>query len=258
MNRTMNRTIADWGSNIAALAIVIVVNGLANAIPLGGQNTGEVSARYPSLFTPAGYTFSIWGLIYTALIIFAIYQALPSQRNSRLLAAITPWFLLSCAGNAGWIFAWHYNGLWLSLALMAVMLFSLVRIYRLLEPATGWQRWAVNIPFSLYTGWITVAIIANTSAVQTGMGWDAIALSAEHWTVVKIAMAGSIAAAVLLLQGDRVFVLVVAWAAGGILVKQATNPEIAGSSLTVLLVALLLVAFESVRKWRRIKGQVSH
>jgi benzodiazapine receptor len=246
----MNRTIVDWGLNIAALVIVIIVNGLANAIPLGGQNTGEVSARYPSLFTPAGYTLSIWGLIYTALIIFVIYQALPAQRDSRLLASITPWFLLSCAGNAAWIFAWHYNGLWLSLALMAVMLFALVRIYSLLTPASGWQRWAVNVPFSLYTGWITVAIIANASAVQTGMGWDAIALSAEHWTVVKIAMAGSIAAAVLLLQGDRVFVLVVAWAAGGILVKQAATPEIAGSSLTVLLVALLLVAFESVRKWR--------
>jgi benzodiazapine receptor len=246
----MNRTIVDWGLNIAALVIVIVVNGLANAIPLGGQNTGEVSARYPSLFTPAGYTFSIWGLIYTALIIFVIYQALPAQRDSRRLASITPWFLLSCVGNAAWIFAWHYNWLLLSLALMAVMLFALVRIYRLLAPASGWQQWAVNVPFSLYTGWITVAIIANASAVQTGMGWDAVALSAEHWRVVKIAIAGSIAAAVLLLQGDRVFVLVVAWAAGGILVKQAATPEVAGSALTVLLVVLLLVVFESVRKWR--------
>jgi benzodiazapine receptor len=246
----MNRTIADWGLNIAALVIVIIVNGLANAIPLGGQNTGEVSARYPSLFTPAGYTFSIWGLIYTALIIFVIYQALPAQRDSRRLASITPWFLLSCVGNAAWIFAWHYNWLLLSLALMAVMLFALVRIYRLLAPASGWQQWAVNVPFSLYTGWITVAIIANASAVQTGMGWDAVALSSEHWTVVKIAIAGSIAAAVLLLQGDRVFVLVVAWAAGGILVKQAATPEVVGSALTVLLVVLLLVVFESVRKWR--------
>ena len=93
-------------------------------------------------------------------------------------------------------------------------------------------------------------MLANASAVQTGMGWDAVAFSAEHWTVVKIAMAGTIAAAMLLLQRDRVFVLVVAWAAGGILVKQAATPEVAGSSLTVLLVALLLVAFESFRKWR--------
>lgn len=246
----MKRTITDWGLNIMALVVVIVVNAMANAIPLGGQNTGEVSARYPSLFTPAGYTFSIWGLIYTALIIFVIYQALPSQRDNRVLAAISPWFLLSCAGNAAWIFAWHFNGLWLSLALMAVMLFALIRIYRLLEPATGWQRWAVNVPFSLYTGWITVAIIANASAVQTGMSWDAAGLSAVQWTVIKIAMAGSIAAAVVLLRGDRVFVLVVAWAAGGILVRQAATPEVAGSAMTVILVALLLVAFESIRKWR--------
>ena len=95
----MQRSVKDWGGVIAAFLLVIVVNGMANGVPLGGRTTGEISAAYPTLFTPAGFTFGIWGLIYTLLTCFVIYQALPAQRNSSTLAAISTLFIANCASN---------------------------------------------------------------------------------------------------------------------------------------------------------------
>lgn len=250
----MPRRFSDWGGNILALILVITVNGLANAIPIGGQTTGEVSAKYPSLFTPAGYTFSIWGLIYLGLIFYVIYQALPGQRNNTTLAKISKMFALNCAANSAWILAWHYNFLLLSLLLMLVILFSLVQIYRSLgivdATASRGERLLVQLPISLYTGWITVATIANISAVQTGMGWDGLAMSATTWTLVKLAIAGAIGATVLLRRGDLAFGLVVAWAAMGISVKQAATPAVAGAASTLVLLVVLLAAFEAIRRLR--------
>jgi hypothetical protein len=243
----MQRSVRDWGGNIVALLGVIVVNGLANAIPLGGKNTGEVSAAFSSLFTPAGYTFSIWGLIYAALLVFVIYQALPAQRSNSVLAAIGPWFLLGCAANAGWIFAWHYTAIALSMLLMLVLLGSLVKIYLMLPAAVGGQRWCVNLPFSLYSGWITVAAIANASALQARYGWEALGLSEINWTLLKLALAAAVSASVLIRRADYAFVLVVAWAAGGIFVRQQATPAVAGAALLLLLMSLMLLLSETVR-----------
>jgi hypothetical protein len=152
----MIRSISERGGNILAFAVVIVVNTMANAVPLGGQTTGEVSAKYPSLFTPAGYVFSIWGLIYLGLAVFVVWQALPAQRSNQNLAAIRIPFLINCACNAVWIFLWHYDLLLLSMLFMLVILGSLIHVYRTLNiglsDATAKERWIVHLPFSIYTG----------------------------------------------------------------------------------------------------------
>jgi benzodiazapine receptor len=250
----MQRSAKDWGGNIVAFIVVIIVNGMANGIPLNGQNTGEISAKYPSLFTPAGFTFSIWGLIYLSLAAFVIYQALPAQRNSSLIAKISPLFMASCAANAAWIFVWHYDLLWLSLLLMAAMLVSLIQIYRTLAaagPAGSKSEWLfLRLPFSLYTGWITVATIANISCVQFAMGWDDLGLSALDWTLLKLAIAGAIGATVILRTGDIAYVLVIAWAAFGIASRQVGTPEVVGAAATLSVLAVLLAVAEVVRRPR--------
>ena len=249
----MRRSISDWVGNIAVFIVVILVNGLANGLPLGGQTTGEVSAKYPSLFTPAGFTFSIWGLIYLGLVAFVVYQALPAQRESKSIARISQLFAVTCIANASWIFFWHYDLLWLSLVMMIVMLFALIGIYRHLaadDHVSAGQRLFVHLPFSVYTAWITVAAIANISAVQTGMGWDDWGMPAMDWTLLKLAVAGAIAATVVLRKGDIAYVLVIGWAAFGIMSKQAATPEVAGAAATLALVAVLLAASEAVRKLR--------
>jgi benzodiazapine receptor len=250
----MQRSLRDWGGNIVAFIGVIIVNGMANGIPLNGQNTGEISAKYPSLFTPAGFTFSIWGLIYLSLTAFVIYQALPAQRGNQTLAKIGPLFVANCVANAAWIIVWHYDFLWLSLLLMAAILLTLMQIYRTLlaaGPAGSKSEWLfLRLPFSLYTGWITVASIANISCVQIAMGWDNAGLSAVDWTLLKLAIAGAIGATVILRLRDIPYVLVIAWAAYGIASRQVETPEVVGAAATLSVLAVLLAVAEVIRRPR--------
>lgn len=250
----MNRSISDWGGNILAFVLVIVVNVLANALPLGGQTTGQVSAAYSSLFTPAGYVFSIWGLIYAGLTAFIVYQALPAQRSNPRLAAMHIAFVANCVANAVWLFLWHYDLITASLAAMVVILATLVWIYRALDigrsAVTPAERWLVHLPFSLYTAWITVATIANLSSMQAARGWAEIGFDEMTWTVIKIAVAGAIAATVLFRRRDIAFVLVVVWAGAGIAVKQAATPMVVGAAATVAVLGILLVATETVTRQR--------
>ncbi|WP_145999231.1 tryptophan-rich sensory protein [Oceanicoccus sp. KOV_DT_Chl] len=244
----MQRPISDWGGNILAFLAVIIVNGMANVIPIGGQTTGEVSAKYPSFFTPAGYVFSIWGLIYIGLTAFIVWQALPAQRQNQLLASIRLPFIISCAANSIWIVLWHSDLLVLSLLLMVVILVSLIKIYRTLNTAissaTLVERCVLYFPFSIYTSWITVASIANLSAVQIGLGWDDVGIDAQAWTIIKIALAGAIAATVLFRVRDIAYVLVAVWACAGIAVKYQTVPMVNGAASVVAVLGLLLIASE--------------
>ncbi len=253
----MNRSTADWGGNILAFVVVIVVNSMATAVPLGGQTTGEISAKYPSLFTPAGYVFSIWGLIYLGLAAFVIWQALPAQRANKNVAAIRVPFVASCVCNALWIFMWHYDFLALSLVLMVGILVSLIQIYRSLNirlsDAPAIERWIMHLPFSIYTAWITVATIANISAIQINSGWDDVGFDAVTWTIIKIAIAGTIAATVLFRRRDVAYVLVAVWAAFGIAVKQAATPPVASAASVIAILGLLLIVTEFVSR-SRIEG----
>jgi hypothetical protein len=94
-----------------------------------GLTTGGVSDGIPSLFTPAGYVFSIWGVIYLALILYATYQALDAQRDNPRLRKTGWWFVVSCAANMVWLFSWHHLLFPLSMLAMLVLLASLMAIY---------------------------------------------------------------------------------------------------------------------------------
>ena len=248
----MQRSFSDWGGNIVALVGLLAVNGIETGINLGGQTTGAVSAKYPALFTPSGFTFSIWGLIYLALAAFIFYQASPRQLGNKRIAAISRYFKLSCLANALWIFAWHFELLGLSLVFMVVLLGSLIAVYRELRNVDKTvplaERILMQWPFSLYLGWISVAIIANFSAVQVDWGFDDVLFGAVLWTQIKLALAGAISALVLLRRDDMIYVLVVAWAAFGISVKQAATPEVSGAALMLTVLVLLLVAAALLRK----------
>ena len=251
----MTRRITDWGGNVLAFVLVIIVNGMANGVPLGGQTTGEISDKYPSLFTPAGYVFSIWGVIYLGLLSFVVWQALPSQRENQSIAGISVPFQASCAFNAAWIFAWHYDLLVLSVLLMFGILASLVQVYRNLRIGHSGvplgERLVLHLPFSIYTGWITVATIANISALQIDRGWDDVGVDAPTWTVFKIALAGSVAATVLFRRRDVAFVLIAVWASAGIAIKQAAFPLVGGAATVIAMLGLLLIGLES---WSRSKA----
>ena len=241
----MERILASRTGNVVALVVVIAVNALANILPFGGQTTGEVSDKYHSLFTPAGFTFGIWSVIYLLLGVFVVYQALPAQRDNSALTRIGPWFKLGCAANALWMLVWHLEWIMVSLLLMAVLLYSLIVIYRCIDA----EAWLVRLPFSMYVGWIAVAIIANASAMQTALGWNERGFDAVTWTIVKLSIAGAIAAVMVLRRRDAVFGLVVAWASFGIAAGQSATPAIAGAATLLVMLVALLVAYNAYHRY---------
>jgi hypothetical protein len=207
---------------------MLVVNGLANALPIAGKTTGELSDLYPSLFTPAGFTFSIWGLIYLLLIIFVIFQAKGIFSDSKLpknryLYRIESWFLISSLANISWILAWHYQVIWLSMLIMLVLLGSLIMIYLQLgigqRSVSKSKKICVHIPMSVYLGWITVATIANAATVLLKYKWDGFGVSPQIWTSAMIATATLITLIMLFKRRDFFFALVIIWAFFGIFYK---------------------------------------
>ena len=248
----MQRPVSDWGGNLVAFAVVILFNVLSNALPFNDQTQVEISSRYPSLFTPAGFTFSIWGVIYLALLAFVIWQALPAQRDSAKVANISGLFQTNCAMNALWLVVWHYDLLVLSMVVMLIILVTLVMIYRRLlaslDDAPFVQHLVLYLPFSIYTAWISVATIANASILQLASGWNDIGLSAVEWTLLKLAVAGAIGATMIVKVRDVPFALVVAWAAYGISVMQSATPAVSAAAQTLSVLMLLLVLVEAAKR----------
>jgi hypothetical protein len=252
----MQRSLSDWAGNMAAFGITILMNVLSNALPINDQSMPEISAKYASLFTPAGFTFSIWGVIYISLLAFVIWQALPAQRSSQKVAAVSPWFKLNCLANALWLVVWHYDLLLLSMLLMLVILVTLVRIYATLIREIGaapfTEHLVLYLPFSIYTGWIVVATIANASILQFAWGWDDAGIGAVQWTLLKLALAGAVGATMILRFRDIPFALVVAWAAFGISVMQSATPAVSGAATTLSLLMLFLTVRDGVLRLFRL------
>jgi benzodiazapine receptor len=248
--------------NAVALLATVAVNGLANALPLNDLTTGEISDRFEVYFVPAGYVFSIWGVIYLALIGFVVFQSLPAQRDNPRLARIGLWFVLSCAANTAWLFLWHYLRFPLTLLAMALLLVSLIAIYLRLDigrrAVPTAERWLVDVPFSLYLGWITVATIANATSLLYSVGWSGWGIGPQVWAVVMLVAAAGIASVVSLTRGDVVYLLVILWALAGIAVKHAGTALVATTAwLAAAVVAVMTVVGELVGRRRREPGRAT-
>jgi hypothetical protein len=228
---------------VVILLATIVINILADALPINGLNTGKISDSFHVLFVPAGYVFAIWGLIYIGLLAYAVYQALPAQKDNPRLQATGWWVVLGGFANSAWIFLWHYQLFIGTLVAMLVLLASLIVVYLRLgigqmKTSTG-ETWAVRIPFSVYLGWITVATVANVTDVLDYLKWNAFGLSAQTWFLVVLAAVLAISTLMSLTRRDVAYNLVILWALGGISYKFSSEPLIWIASLTTaLLVAL--------------------
>lgn len=241
------------GLNIVAFIVMIAVNGMAGSITLlNGKTSGEISDAYPTLITPAGYTFSIWGLIYTLLLIFIVYQVLPRNSEQPFLGQIGFLFALSSILNVVWLFLWHYELLSYSLILMFALLATLIAIYMRLNigktHVSITEKTCVHLPFSVYLGWITVASIANVAAALEAAGWEGAGIDKSTWAVLVIAVALLITLAVLATRRDVAYGLVIVWALTGIMSKQIENQTIvltAEISIAIILVAAVVSAIAS-------------
>lgn len=250
-------------ANTLGFIAVLVLNYLANTLPINGITTGELSDLYPNYFVPAGFTFAIWGIIYLALLGFVIYQWV-SENAEDAVRRIGLWFVISCLANASWILAWHYQWVSLSLLIMLMILGSLILVY--LRLGTGQQsvpsqgtRWLVRVPFSIYLGWITVATIANITTLLVNIGWSGGPLSEPVWAAIVIGAAVIIGLIVLFRRADIFYTAVLLWAFYGIYSKRAGLDDLP-TSISIALIAgsilLLIGVVVQFNNWRKL-GQVT-
>jgi benzodiazapine receptor len=250
------KTILLQSLNVLAFAVTVIVNALASSLALNGVTTAEVSDLYFTLVTPAGYVFSIWGVIYVLLLIFVVFQALPSQREKPFLQQINVLFILNSVFNVAWLFLWHYDQIVLSVALMFGLLATLIAVYLRLgigKTSVGLkERVFVYLPFSVYLGWITVATIANVASALVSIQWDGFGLASETWAVLVIAVALLITLAVIVTRKDVAYSLVLVWALVGIAVNQSSYQNIVtAATASAIIILVALAAFLALSKLKR-------
>lgn len=243
-------------SNIVAFVLTLLVNGLAGSTTiLGGKNTAQISNANPTLITPAGYVFSIWGIIYILLGIFTVFQVLPSERGKDFQKRIGWLFVLSSLLNITWLFLWQFEYLSLSVVLMFLLLATLILIYIRLNIGKARvplrEKLAVHLPFSVYLGWITIASIANMATTLVSVNWDGFGINQETWAILVLVIALLITLLVTATRRDVAYGLVVIWALLGIAVNQSLNSNIVMT--TEIGAVVVAVALASSILYSRLK-----
>jgi hypothetical protein len=210
--------------NVLALLIVLLVNYLANALPLNGQLSAVVSNKYYNEFAPAGITFTIWGVIYSLAIALIVWQFAPKNPlKAEAVQRVGFWFVINCVLNASWLFLWHYEFLTLSIVVMIGILYSLVQLNLIENTFSSTNlptKWLPQATFGIYLGWICVATIANITTWLVQVQWNKFGLSDTFWTGSVIGV-GAVTAALLTVRFKNIFIGgAVIWAFIGIILRQ--------------------------------------
>lgn len=218
--------------NTFFFSLALVINFASSTGFLNGNTVKSISDRYHNLFTPAGYAFSIWGLIYLLLLGFIIYSfaILKREKESQIILQVGYWFVLTCLANSIWIMMWTFDYVGVSVLFMLVLLGGLIKIIvntkmELTHPpfrvvAMVW--W----PFSLYSGWISVALIANISAFLTKIGWSGWGISDMNWSIIMLIIAGVLYLFMTWKRNMREFALVGVWAIIAVSLANQNHPQI--------------------------------
>ncbi len=234
--------------NIVSTLIPVVVGGLV------GNGVAEGSNRNPVLITPAGYTFAIWGLIFIATIVFAIYQALPSQRENPRFRHIGYWYTFGNLLCAAWDLIFPRNLIALSEVVILASVIALVTAYVragvALEPVSRIERWLAGVPLGIYAAWVTFATVVNTAVYLRSIGWDGFGIAPSIWAVIVLIVAAFVVSTVSMIRRDFAFAAVGTWALLGVVVatvqKNVTSVAVVAGVLAV--VTLVVAVFAAVRR----------
>lgn len=256
---------------LGSYILMIVLNALANIIPIGGENTGVISDSYPNLFAPAGYTFAIWGVIYVLLGFFTFFlmryrENTNAPKLNSSIKKISDAFIVSSLANAIWILAWHYRMIGLSLILMLVILLSLIYIMKELiresyeKKELLWMKPAVGV----YFGWITVATVANVTTFLVSINWNGFGIAEDLWLIAILVVATIISVLSILWSKCNAYGLVIIWAFLGILSKHTSEtgfdsayPNVIATliiMIIVIIIANLIVLKNTFGLFRRSKS----
>lgn len=241
--------------NIFLFLGVVAVNALANILPINNYNTGELSDMIPNLFVPAGMTFSIWGIIYLLLAVLVIVNLATSFKSAtKNLYIINIFLMINFIFNMLWILAWHYRLIYLSLLVMSVIFLTLGVLDKTIsKPSFENKKTIYYLTISVYFGWISVATIANITAVFVTMGWNGSPLTEEIWTVLVISIGAIIALLKVKVDKNVPFVLVFIWAYFGIIVKRLSEPTVYYSIIIISVISILFFVFSIFYALSRVK-----
>jgi hypothetical protein len=222
--------------NLILFVAMVVMNYLANALPLNNKITSEISDSFPNLFVPAGLTFAIWGVIYLMLAVYCVVQF--TSDNQAIISEFNWLFSVTCIFNSLWIVAWHYERLPLSLIITLGLLVSLAHINNIIKPV---HLGVIKASFGIYLGWICIATIANVTALLVYYKWNAWGLSEVVWTNIMI-IAGAVIASFAIYRVKNPFIgLAVIWAFAGIILKRQSDVKsiVMTAALAILIVSLV-------------------
>ncbi len=228
---------------IAATVLTIAFNGLAGAGYVNNVSPATISDHYPSLITPAGYAFSIWGLIYLGMLAFSIYQALPS--NLAKFRPIRHIYILSCVINCAWIFFWHREQIVLCLGIISALLGTLAIInIKLKTTETNGEYWLAKVPFGIYFGWVTAATILNATLALVYLKVQVTAETASMLGAALLLIAAAIGVFVRIKIVNYFYPLAIAWALIAIALKQTGQTMIiAAAAVGVIACTLAALSF---------------
>jgi translocator protein len=231
--------------NLIAFIAMVILNYLSNSLPLNGNTPAQLSDRFPNLFVPAGATFAIWGVIYTLLLVWVLVQF--TDRFKSIVEHLRWLFAITCVLNIGWLLAWHWHLVALSACIMVVFLVTLIAINTRLYGADMKKSMSLTLSraaFGIYQGWITVALIANITALLVTQGWKGGGIGEDVWAIALIIIGGSIALYMTWVRGQLFHGIAVAWALFGIYLKRAAYqdaPNVQMTALGMMIIVLLAV-----------------
>lgn len=221
--------------NLVFYIIAFVVSQMSQFKLIGDTDMGDVSAKYENVFTPAGITFSIWGVIYLGLFAFTIYHLIQAYKKdihaeaNQVLQRIGYYFVANNLATTAWVFAWLYEYVALALILMIIQLYTLTRIQitlKIYDPHKSiTSKFFTQIPLSLYFAWICIATIANASSFFVYIGWDGGGVSPSAWAIILIAIATLLSVFIICFKHNPYFGIVVLWALYGIHLKRVEINE---------------------------------
>ncbi len=233
---------------VGSTFLMIIINLLSNALPINNQTTAAISDSFKVYFVPAGYVFSIWGIIYIGLLAFNAFVL--KSRSNRLTNKILMAAIVSNIANSVWIFLWHYNQPVISVLAMLILLISLIYIYlnfNSRKDLTKNEYYFVKIPFSIYLGWISVATIANITVALYSLDWNGFGISDVNWAVIMVIVAAALSLLMLLRHRDIFFSAVIVWALVGIGVK-FSNIQILNITAFVCAIAIFVFVIYTIVK----------
>lgn len=236
-----------------AYILMVVIDAIANILPLNNLTTGQVSSSLHMLFVPASWVFSIWGLIYLLLAGFVFYLfSTPEDSETTQLVSIL--FIISCFLNAAWTVAWHYLRFGWSLIILLALLFTLLTIYIRLDHRdfimpTFKEKYLLIFPFVIYSAWVAVASLAHLNInfrLLAGSGFEMVA------AMISLGIAVTVASFVVAVRRDHVWGLVFMWALAGIAWQQRADFLLsiaAGVGVLVIAAVMFQVYLNSRRSF---------